>query len=30
MIADGRDLNQLRNAPWTSVAPGMAIGALRS
>ena len=27
MIADGRDLNQLRNAPWTSVAPGMAIGA---
>ena len=27
MIADGRDLNQLRNAPWTSVFPGMAIGA---
>jgi ABC-type dipeptide/oligopeptide/nickel transport system permease subunit len=27
MIADGRDLNQLRNAPWTSVAPGFAIGA---
>lgn len=27
MIADGRDLNQLRNAPWTSLAPGMAIGA---
>jgi ABC-type dipeptide/oligopeptide/nickel transport system permease subunit len=27
MIADGRDLNQLRNAPWTSVAPGLAIGA---
>lgn len=26
MIADGRDLNQLRNAPWTSVAPGLAIG----
>jgi ABC-type dipeptide/oligopeptide/nickel transport system permease subunit len=27
MIADGRDLNQLRNAPWTSLAPGLAIGA---
>jgi len=27
MIADGRDLNQLLNAPWTSVFPGMAIGA---
>jgi ABC-type dipeptide/oligopeptide/nickel transport system permease subunit len=27
MIADGRDLNQLRSAPWTSVAPGIAIGA---
>jgi ABC-type dipeptide/oligopeptide/nickel transport system permease subunit len=27
MIADGRDLNQLRTAPWTSVAPGVAIGA---
>ena len=27
MIADGRDLNQLRTAPWTSLAPGMAIGA---
>ncbi|HEY0527882.1 MAG TPA: ABC transporter permease [Gemmatimonadaceae bacterium] len=27
MIADGRDLNQLRSAPWTSVFPGMAIGA---
>jgi ABC-type dipeptide/oligopeptide/nickel transport system permease subunit len=27
MIADGRDLNLLRNAPWTSVAPGLAIGA---
>lgn len=27
MIADGRDLNQLRTAPWTSVFPGMAIGA---
>jgi ABC-type dipeptide/oligopeptide/nickel transport system permease subunit len=26
MIADGRDLGQLRNAPWTSVAPGLAIG----
>ncbi|MEO7711705.1 MAG: ABC transporter permease [Gemmatimonadaceae bacterium] len=26
MIADGRDLNQLRNAPWTSLAPGLAIG----
>lgn len=27
MIADGRDLDQLRNAPWTSLAPGLAIGA---
>ncbi len=27
MIADGRDLNQLRHAPWTSVFPGLAIGA---
>ncbi len=27
MIADGRDLDQLRNAPWTSVSPGLAIGA---
>ncbi|HUQ46367.1 MAG TPA: ABC transporter permease [Gemmatimonadaceae bacterium] len=27
MIADGRDLNQLRTAPWTSLAPGLAIGA---
>jgi ABC-type dipeptide/oligopeptide/nickel transport system permease subunit len=27
MIADGRDLAQLRHAPWTSVAPGLAIGA---
>ena len=27
MIADGRALNQLRNAPWTSLAPGLAIGA---
>ena len=27
MIADGRDLAQLRGAPWTSVAPGVAIGA---
>lgn len=27
MIADGRDLDQLRTAPWTSVAPGIAIGA---
>jgi ABC-type dipeptide/oligopeptide/nickel transport system permease subunit len=26
MIADGRDLAQLRNAPWTSLAPGLAIG----
>ena len=27
MIADGRDLTQLRNSPWTSVFPGLAIGA---
>src|SRR4029077_5513074 len=27
MIADGRDLDQLRRAPWTSVLPGVAIGA---
>jgi ABC-type dipeptide/oligopeptide/nickel transport system permease subunit len=27
MIADGRDLSQLRGAPWTSLAPGLAIGA---
>ena len=27
MIADGRDLNQLRHAPWTSVSPGIAISA---
>jgi len=27
MIADGRDLGQLRHAPWTSLAPGLAIGA---
>jgi ABC-type dipeptide/oligopeptide/nickel transport system permease subunit len=26
MIADGRDLYQLRHAPWTSVFPGWAIG----
>ena len=26
MIADGRDLDQLRHAPWTSVFPGIAIG----
>jgi ABC-type dipeptide/oligopeptide/nickel transport system permease subunit len=26
MIADGRDLTQLRRAPWTSLAPGLAIG----
>ena len=26
MIADARDLGQLRVAPWTSIAPGMAIG----
>jgi ABC-type dipeptide/oligopeptide/nickel transport system permease subunit len=26
MIADGRDLSQLRSAPWTSLAPGIAIG----
>ena len=27
MIAEGRDLTQLRNAPWTSLFPGVAIGA---
>jgi ABC-type dipeptide/oligopeptide/nickel transport system permease subunit len=27
MIADGRDLAQLRGAPWTSLFPGLAIGA---
>ncbi|HJR64523.1 MAG TPA: ABC transporter permease, partial [Gemmatimonadaceae bacterium] len=27
MIADGRDLSQLRNATWTSLFPGLAIGA---
>ncbi|HEU4629815.1 MAG TPA: ABC transporter permease [Gemmatimonadaceae bacterium] len=27
MIADGRDLAQLRHAPWTSLFPGLAIGA---
>jgi len=27
MIADGRDLGQLRDAPWTSLFPGLAIGA---
>ena len=27
MISDGRDLDQLRRAPWTSVFPGVAIGA---
>ena len=26
MIADGRDLSQLRDAPWTSLFPGLAIG----
>ena len=26
MIADGRDLDQLRRAPWTSIFPGVAIG----
>ncbi len=26
MIADGRDLSQLRSAPWTSLSPGVAIG----
>jgi peptide/nickel transport system permease protein len=26
MIADGRDLYQLRGAPWTSLFPGLAIG----
>ena len=27
MIAEGRDLEQLRHAPWTSLFPGLAIGA---
>ena len=27
MIAEGRDLSQLRSAPWTSLFPGVAIGA---
>ena len=27
MIAEGRDLSQLRTAPWTSLFPGIAIGA---
>ena len=27
MIADARDLSQLRSAPWTSIFPGLAIGA---
>ncbi|MBV9880224.1 MAG: ABC transporter permease [Gemmatirosa sp.] len=27
MIADGRDMSQLRGAPWTSLFPGLAIGA---
>jgi ABC-type dipeptide/oligopeptide/nickel transport system permease subunit len=27
LIADGRDLSQLRNSPWTSLFPGLAIGA---
>ncbi len=27
MIADARDLGQLRTAPWTSIIPGLAIGA---
>ena len=27
MIADGRDLYQLRHSPWTSLFPGLAIGA---
>jgi len=26
MIADGRDLSQLRTSPWTSLFPGLAIG----
>lgn len=26
MISDGRDLSQLRGAPWTSLSPGLAIG----
>ena len=28
MVAEGRDLNQLRTAPWTSLFPGLAIGAV--
>ena len=28
MVADGRDLFQLRTAPWTSLFPGLAIGAV--
>ena len=28
MVADGRDLFQLRSAPWTSLFPGLAIGAV--
>jgi ABC-type dipeptide/oligopeptide/nickel transport system permease subunit len=28
MVAEGRDLNQLRHAPWTSLFPGLAIGAV--
>ena len=27
MIAEGRDLSQLRTSPWTSLFPGLAIGA---
>ncbi len=28
MVAEGRDLHQLRTAPWTSLFPGLAIGAV--